>query len=157
MCVAFTPINWAGLSAVVNWFFVMPKLNCIFKKHKKQLKENQRDLMEYVSEDLRGTEDLNAADLKADIHYLAAMRRHPLTKTIPTRSSVQAGSTKLAVRTKSALPMGWETLLLGERVEQQGKLFPNSGAAAITDGKKSNYKQAAKKRSRFDLKRKRSV
>lgn len=84
----------------------MPKLNCIFKKHKKQLKENQRDLMEYVSEDPRGTEDLNAADLKADIYYLAATRRHPLTKTIPTRSSVQAGSTKLAGRTKSALPKG---------------------------------------------------
>lgn len=59
MHVAFTPINWAGLSAVVNWFFVMPKLNCIFKKikKKKQLKENQRNLMEYVSEDPRGTED----------------------------------------------------------------------------------------------------
>lgn len=49
---------------------------------------------------------LDAADLKADIYYLAATRRHPLTKTIPARSSVQAGSTKLAARTKSALPMG---------------------------------------------------
>lgn len=112
--------------------------------------------MEYVSEDPRGTEDLNAADLKADIYYLAAMRRHPLTRQYPPGAvfrrvvqNWQGGRSLLCPRD--------EKLCCWERAEQQGKLFPNSGAAAITEGKKNNYKQAAKKRSRFDLKRKTSV